>query len=89
MVVIIGIDPHKSSHTATALDRATNFPASSLRIDATLPGYRQLLRCGKTFPERRWAIESANGLGSHLAQWLVARRRDRGRRPQHGDGAGV
>ena len=71
--MIIGIDPHKSSHTANALDQTTNTAASSLRIDATLAGYRQLLRWGRTFPERRWAIENARGLGCHLAQWLIGR----------------
>ena len=72
-MTIIGVDPHKGSHTATALDPATNQKESSLRIDATLAGYRQLLRWGRAFPERCWAIENARGLGRHLAQWLVAR----------------
>jgi len=72
-VVIIGVDPHKGSHTATAVSPITNAPASSLRVDATLAGYRQLLRWGKAFPERQWAIENAHGLGRHLAQWLIAR----------------
>jgi len=71
--VIIGVDPHKGSHTATAVSPITNAPASSLRVDATLAGYRQLLRWGKAFPERQWAIENAHGLGRHLAQWLIAR----------------
>jgi transposase len=71
--VIIGVDPHKGSHTATALNPATNAAAASLRIDATLAGYRQLLRWGKAFPERQWAVENAHGLGQHLAQWLIAR----------------
>lgn len=71
--MIIGVDPHKGSHTATAVSPITNAPASSLRVDATLAGYRQLLRWGKAFPERQWAIENAHGLGRHLAQWLIAR----------------
>jgi len=70
--VIIGVDPHKSSHTATAVSPTTNTSASSIRIDATLAGYRQLLRWAKAFPERQWAIENAHGLGRHLAQWLIA-----------------
>lgn len=74
--MIIGIDPHKASHTATALSPATNSAASSLRIDATFAGYRQLLRWGRTFPERQWAIENAHGLGCRLAHWLVARGED-------------
>ena len=71
--MIIGIDPHKSSHTATAVDSATNKPVASLRLDASLAGYRQLLRWSEQFTDRRWAVENARGLGRHLAQWLVAR----------------
>ena len=71
--MIIGIDPHKMSHTANAVDPATNTTAASLRIDASLAGYRELMRWSKKFPERRWAVENARGLGRHLAQWLVAR----------------
>jgi transposase len=32
-----------------------------------------LLRWASSFPERRWAVENARGLGRHLAQWLLAR----------------
>ena len=71
-VMIIGVDPHKSSHTATAVDAATNAPVSSLRVEATVAGYRQLLCWARRFPRRRWAVEGARGLGCHLAQWLVA-----------------
>ena len=71
--MIIGIDPHKSSHTATAVSPATNTAVASLRFDATLAGYRTLWRWAGSFPERRWAIENARGLGRHLAQWLIAR----------------
>ena len=34
--MIIGIDPHKVSHTATAVDPATNTAMSSLRVGASL-----------------------------------------------------
>jgi transposase len=71
--MIIGVDPHKSSHTATAVDPATNTTVASVRVEATLAGYRKLLRWARQFGERRWAIENAKGLGCHLAQWLVAR----------------
>lgn len=57
----------------TALSPATNSAVASLRIDATRAGYRELLRWAKAFPERRWAIENARGLGRHLAQWLLRR----------------
>ena len=71
--IIIGIDPHKMSHTANAVDPATNTTAASVRVDASLAGYRELMRWSEQFPERRWAVENARGLGRHLAQWLVAR----------------
>jgi transposase len=71
--MIIGIDPHKVSHTATAVDPATNTAMSSLRVGASLAGYRELLGWARQFPDRRWAVENAKGLGSHLSQWLVAR----------------
>lgn len=71
--MFIGIDPHKSSHTASAVDPATNTVAASIRVDATLAGYRELLRWAARFTDRRWAVENARGLGRHLAQWLVAR----------------
>ncbi len=72
-MIMIGIDPHKRTHTATAVEDATQRPAGSLRIEATLAGYRSLLRWAGRFPQRRWAVENARGLGRHLTQWLVAR----------------
>ena len=72
-MIIIGVDPHKSTHTASALDAAVHKPAGSLQIDASLPGYRRLLRWAEQFGERRQAVENARGLGRHLAQWLAAR----------------
>ncbi len=71
--MIIGVDPHKSTHTATAVDVATNTAVASIRVVASSAGYRRLLGWAEQFPERRWAVENARGLGCHLAQWLVAR----------------
>jgi transposase len=70
---MIGIDPHKSSHTASALDTGTHTTLKTMRISATLTDYRRLLAWGKQFPDRRWSVENARGLGRHLSHWLVAR----------------
>lgn len=70
--MIIGIDPHKASHTASALNPATNTTAAALRIDASLDGYRTLLAWSLHFEDRTWAVENAHGLGHHLAQWLIS-----------------
>lgn len=72
-MVVIGVDPRKSSHTATALDQQTHRPLKTVRIDAALPQYRRLLTWARQFSQRRWAVKNARGLGRHLAQWLIAR----------------
>jgi acetoin utilization deacetylase AcuC-like enzyme len=72
VVVIIGIDPHKRTHTASALDPDTHRVLASAQFEASLTGYRRLLRRAARFAQRRWAVENARGLGRHLAQWLVA-----------------
>ncbi len=53
-MIVIGIDPHKSSHTATAVDPATNTDLGSIRIDATRTGYTTLIRWAKAWPTRTW-----------------------------------
>src|SRR4051794_41938645 len=72
-VVIIGVDPHKRTHTASALEPGSHRVLATLQIDATLAGYRQLARWAARFEVRRWAGEKARGLGRHLAQWLAPR----------------
>jgi hypothetical protein len=72
-VILIGVDPHKSTHTATAVDPVSNQQAGSLKIEASLAEYRRLLAWGRRWPQRTWVVENANGLGRHLAQWLLAR----------------
>ncbi|MEV6341497.1 hypothetical protein AB0M12_43110 [Nocardia vinacea] len=51
MTVVIGIDPHKSTHTAAALNAGTNKTLETIRIDAALPEYRRLLLWAKRFPK--------------------------------------
>ena len=72
-MIIIGLDPHKRVHTASAVEAATNRRVAALEVEASLAGYRRLLKWAAGFSERRWAVENARGLGRHLAQWLVAR----------------
>jgi transposase len=71
MTVIIGIDPHKASHTAVAIDQDEQ-PLAELRIAAATGQAQRLLAWAAPFEERAWAVESADGLGKLLAQQLVA-----------------
>jgi transposase len=68
--VIIGVDPHKGSHTAVALDEHEN-KLGQLRVQATPAQVEQLRRWAATWPNRTWAIEGARGLGRLLAQQLI------------------
>ena len=72
-MVIIGVDPHKRVHMASVVEPATNRQLAALKVEASLAGYRRLLKWAGGFSERRWAVENARGLGRHLAQWLVVR----------------
>jgi YD repeat-containing protein len=73
LVVTIGIDPHKASHTAVALDEEGRL-LGELRVVATKAMLERLLRWAERWPERIWAVEGATGLGHLLAQQLVAHR---------------
>jgi transposase len=71
MPVMIGVDPHKASHTAAVLDEHGQL-LDQLRIPAALAGYRQLRQWAGRWPQRCWAVEGAHGIGRALAQQLVA-----------------
>ena len=71
MTIMIGIDPHKASHTAVAIDN-NEVTLDELRVRACAKQTEQLRSWASPFPDRVWAIESAHGLGYLLAQQLVA-----------------
>jgi len=70
-MVLIGIDPHKATHTAVAVDKEET-ALGELTVKADCHQVERLLKWAIDFPDRRWAVESANGLGFLLAQQLVA-----------------
>src|SRR6266496_522497 len=69
--VMIGVDPHKGSHTAVAIG-ADEVPVGLVRVRACAAQAERLLAWAKSWPERIWAVEGAAGLGHLLAQQLVA-----------------
>lgn len=71
MSVIIGVDPHKGSHTAVAID-GQETALGKLRVGASGRQVGQLLEWAAGFEKRTWAVESAGGLGYLLSQQLVA-----------------
>ncbi len=69
--VMIGVDPRKASHTATAIGPGEE-PPGQVRIRARAGQEEQLVASAQGWPERTWAVEGAGGLGKLLAQQLVA-----------------
>jgi transposase len=70
MTVIIGIDPHKASHTAVAIG-CDEQQLAEIRVRATSRQTQQLLAWAEPLGERTWAVESAGGMGYLLSQQLV------------------
>ena len=68
---IIGIDPHKGSHTAAVIDRDEQL-VGEVSVVADRRQRERLLRWAAPFAPRVWAIEGATGVGALLAQQLVA-----------------
>ncbi|MBW3612089.1 MAG: IS110 family transposase [Actinobacteria bacterium] len=71
MNVIIGVDPHKATHTAVALD-GNEGDLGEIQVGANASQLKRLLAWAAPFQERTWAIEGAGGCGYLLSQQLVA-----------------
>jgi transposase len=73
MVTTIGIDPHKATHTAVAIDESEKV-LGEVTVRATRSQLRMLLEWADRVDGdgRVWAVEAAGGLGYLLSQQLVA-----------------
>jgi transposase len=69
--VMIGVDPHKGSHTAVVISPAEE-PLGELRVRASAGQAGKLIGWAAAWPERTWAVEGAAGLGRLLARQLTA-----------------
>jgi transposase len=72
MKVLIGVDPHKGSVAVAVVDEAVGELLERATFPQNRAGLRALERWAKQYPERRWAVENAGGLGRHLAGRLAA-----------------
>ena len=70
-MTMIGIDPHKATHTAVAVD-GNEHVVDEFQLRASSHQAERLREWADRFAEREWAVESANGLGYLVAQQLVA-----------------
>jgi transposase len=60
VAVMIGVDPHKGSHTAVAISPAEE-PLGELRVRALVAQAQRLLEWAAAWPQRTWAIEGSAG----------------------------
>jgi transposase len=70
-VITIGIDPHKSSLTAVAVD-ASGRPLGQRRLLVNAGTLNQLMAWAAEWPARRFAVEGAHGIRRPIAQQLAA-----------------
>jgi transposase len=71
MQVLIGVDPHKATNVVAVLSEHGEL-LERASFCTNRSGLRSLMCWVKRFPERRWAVESANGLGYQIARHLIA-----------------
>ncbi len=69
VAVMIGVDPHKASHTAVAIGAAGEL-VGQLRVRASAAQAERLLAWARAWPQRTWAVEGADGVG-HLLDWQL------------------
>ena len=69
--VVIGVDPHKGSHTAVAVDDH-EVELSRMKVRASGAQLGELLAWAEPFEKRTWAVEAAGGWGYLLSQQLAA-----------------
>jgi transposase len=72
-LIVIGIDAHKDTHTAAALDATTARPVEDKTVDARQHGHFELLRWARGLHDQRvWAIEDCRNYSGTLEQLLLA-----------------
>jgi transposase len=73
-VIVIGIDPHKRTHTAVAVERATAEVIAERTVAARVQGRGELVLWGRSLdPERVWALEDCRHVSGSLERFLLAR----------------
>lgn len=73
MAMVIGVDPHKQTHTAVAVRRESGERLDELTAPARAPGYEELLQWAMAIDEERtWALEDVRAVSRGLERFLLA-----------------
>jgi transposase len=73
-MIVIGVDPHKRSHTAAGVEQATGELRGERTVSARRQGHEQLLAWARALAhERLWALEDCRHVSGALERFLIAR----------------
>jgi transposase len=70
-MVVLGVDPHKKTHTVVAVDDAGR-QLASITVKTTTAGHLKLFRWANLYPQRRWAVEDGRHVAGRLLRDLTA-----------------
>jgi transposase len=72
-VIVVGVDPHKQSHTAAAVQEVTGELVGERTVKARRAGFEHLLGWARSLaPERLWALEDCRHVSVSLERFLLA-----------------
>jgi transposase len=72
--MVVGIDPHKKTHTAVAIDAATARVVGEITVPARLKGHERLLAWVRGLDaERTFAVEDCRHVSGSLERFLIGR----------------
>ena len=71
MMVVLGVDAHKKSHTIVACDEA-GAQLGSMTVSATTEGHLRAVKWAAQWESRMWAIEDCRHISRRLEADLLA-----------------
>jgi transposase len=72
-VIVIGVDPHKQTHTAAAVDAGVGELRGERTVKARRVGHERLLEWARALAEERlWALEDCRHVSVSLERFLLA-----------------
>jgi transposase len=75
--IVVGVDPHKQTHTAVAVRSATGAPLAERTVPATPAGYVELCAWANALDGAvLWAVEDCRHVSGGLERWLVEAEQD-------------
>ncbi len=73
-MIVIGIDPHKQTHTAVAVDAGTGAKVAELTVKARAPGFERLVHWARGLDaNRKFAVEDGRHVSGALERHLIGR----------------